>query len=233
MNAVKTILVFWIPVLAAMQGCPKFDLELQLETFAQPLVAPADAVCPDELIGTFVCRDEPSTDENAELDLLDIPDEIEEESFSSTQYLHVGRAGGKFPDGFLRFVSVGLPDDSKGAINSSSDVFFVKKVDSRFIAHLPVMKGKPVGVIEAWDEAQCRGYLLAEIRIVNDALELRYLNHELLKELIESKKIKTQKVEPTGRIITSDGKSLRQLIESYGDRMFDVECERYDRVKRR
>lgn len=86
--------------------------------------------------------------------------------------------------------------------------------------------------LEVWDEAECDGYLLAEIRIVENACELRNLNQELLKELIESQKITTQEVQPSGRVITSDSETVKKLIETYGDRMFEAQGNRFDRIQR-
>lgn len=230
MSAFKAVLVCSFSILATAQGCPKVDLNLQLEMFAHPLVSPTDAVYPPELIGTFVRRNKPSKDNDAE---LDVPDGFPEDTPPSTQFFHVGRAGGKLPNGFFRIVFVDVPDDSNSTIQTSSTIGFVKQIGSRFLVHTPIIRGEVIENLEVWNDEQCEGYLLAEIRMLKDGFELRNLNHELLEEMIESKKIKTQKLAPSDRIILADGESIKTFIESYGDKMFEVEGERFDRIQRR
>lgn len=226
MNVRNLFLACSLPILMAFQGCPTIDFDIQLEIFSHPLVAPNKSVVPNELVGSFIESQALLETEEIE-DIFDVPVETTE----STTIVHVGRAGGKFPKGFLRFVYVEVPMDSKGTISSSSEVFFVKKVGARFIAHLPIVQGKAVSPGESWDESKCDGYLLAEIRMLDDAFELRYFNLDLLDRLIKSKQIKIEIGEDKMRMITNSAESLTKLITKHGDQLFDDNPQKYTRIK--
>lgn len=229
MNTIKALLAFSIPLLVSVHGCPKFDIDLRLETFVHPLVAPGQSVAPDELIGSFRGRNELSFDTTIENDKL----EIASETFRATPFFHIGRAGGEFPQGFLRMISVEVPRDSSGTITSSSEVFFVKKIGARYIAHLPIMQGELLGSIESWDENQCDGYMLAELRLTEGSLELRAFNRELLDKLIESKTIAIETADGDAKLVTNTAESLTEIVIKYGDKLFDGDGDVFDRVTRR
>lgn len=228
-NVLKALLACSISVIATFQGCPKFnfDFDFRFEIFVSPLVPPSKCVAPDELIGSFVGRTQPSFDNTTEEDLF----EASSESFRTTPFFHVGRAGGKFPKGFLRLVSVDVPQDSSGTITSTSDVFFVKKIGKSYIAHLPIVKGETLGDSEAWDASKCDGYLLAELRLVNNSLEIRVLNRELLDKLIDAKTILLESGDSDVKLVTNTAKSLNEIFTKYGGELFKGDVDTFRQVK--
>ena len=159
-------------------------------------------------------------------------DELKEfESSPPTTFLHVGRAGEKFPDGFLRFHSVDVPSDSSEAISSYSDVFFVKQIGDHYMAHVPIVNGETLKSSTAWDSKKCTGYLLVELRVKEDSIELRYFDPTFLDQLTKEKKIQIDNSKPKSKLVTNTPESIEEILASNGDKLFSPEVEIYKRLK--
>ena len=205
-NVFQTCLILLIPLLASVDGCLDFEgIDFRISVFANPLVDPANGIMPDELIGSFIESD-------------------------NSFFLHVGSAGEGFPAGCLRLVSVSVPTDSKEAISYSSIVMFVEKVGEHLVAHLPLKNGDLIEDQESWQENEIEGYLLWKLKISENSLKVVMASPDMLDRLVKSEKLTLDTNDNNVKLITNSSESIKKLIETYSDKMFDEELMTFTRA---
>lgn len=217
------LLVKCIPLLLvviSMQGCPKFgfDFDLKFDYFRDPLVDPARAECPEELIGSYVGRDEST-----------FIGEFEKSKYAgrAVPYFHIGRAGNGYPNGCLRLMTVTVPKTSKGTLQSSSTIFFVKKVGSNYIMHLLDPFGDdgvehPRWDAAKWEAAKRGGYMFLAIRRTKTGIDMRMINLTLLDELIANGKLEVAPNDDSSvRLIVTPAAKVEALFVECDEKMFE------------
>ena len=207
-------------LLVTCSGCPdflaNFDLDLRFPVSAESLVDPKDAVAPGVLVGSYRGGVESHYDEDLKI------------THKYRENIHIGRAEVGFPDGFLKLLSVEVPIDSKGALTTSHIVFFVKEVDSRLIAHIPLEDGEISESIEKWDEAKCDGFYLVELKISENGLLWKTIDLDAFDKLNDAKVLNVE----NGHLIKNSRKELLEIIEAHGEKLFQLEIMRYRKAAR-
>ena len=135
----RLLTLFFALLLVTTAGC----LDLEFLTFSHPSVAPENAKIQSELFGSYVVTDPNSGSDKAldkEFEFLSAADA----SDPKTVFLHIGRAGKGFPEGFLHFVSVNLDLKGKMSVDSQQTCFASKSGDC-YILNLPLEKPKAAG----------------------------------------------------------------------------------------
>ena len=212
--------LFTYLLLVACSGCPdifpSFDLDIRFPVSAESLVDPKDAVVPAKLVGSYRGGVESRYDENFKI------------THKYRENIHIGRAGAGFPTGFLKMLSVEVPIDSKGALTTSHIVFFVKEVDSRLIAHIPLVDGEIFESIEKWNESKCDGFFLVELKSSENNLSWKMIDLDAFDELTEAKVLNVE----NGQLIKNSRKELLEIIEVHGRKLFQTEIIRYQKTAR-
>ena len=207
-------------LLVTCSGCPdifpSFDLDIRFPVSAESLVDPKDAVVPAKLVGSYRGGVESRYDENFKI------------THKYRENIHIGRAGAGFPAGFLKMLYVEVPIDSKGALTTSHIVFFVKEVDSRLIAHIPLVDGEISESIDKWDEAKCDGFFLVELKTTENELIWKMIDLGAFDELTEEKVLNVE----NRQLIKNSRKELLEIFEAHGKKLFQLEIMRYQKAAR-
>lgn len=165
-----------------------------------PLVNPAEAKAEASLYGVYRTED--------------CPDNI-------VHWVHVGPAGGDFPAGFVRIISVSQPKerqpkDAKTALDWTTYIGFVERVGKYHVLHLPLPR-KAKGDEEKrrswwdqkWDENEVGAYMVLRLSVGDDVVEMAVLDGEFVKDEIKAKKltgeVDEKRREHDGAVVAEDG----------------------------
>jgi hypothetical protein len=152
-------------------------------------------------------------------------------------YYHIGRAGGKLPEGFLRTITAS--HEKNGALSGPGKLFaFSSEIGkSRFI-NLPIVAGENFDKLEhsGWDAKLAEGYFLAKYEVQGDTLTVWGFDKNAKRQAIEAGKIKgtIEKTKDGGERIyfTDTSENIAALLASPdGEKLFAKEPLRYKRVK--
>jgi hypothetical protein len=165
-------LIFVALTLIPITGC-------QIPTFSNPLVDPADAEVPQEILGSYLLvQEQPATQ------VTELPFSLDDDPVtSSLEYQHIGIAGDDYPPGFVRIVRVDVPQNSTDKIEYSSLVGFSARIGDHFVLHIPVPRKLPIDETtyqNSWDPENFEGYLLAVITPTDSGLELQMLDTDFI-----------------------------------------------------
>lgn len=216
----------WIVALCALacSGCT-------IPVLKNPLVKPAEAKAVDTLCGVYRSDDCPT---------------------NFIHYVHVGPAGGDFPAGFVRIVSVMQPRDKTEVLEEPMTyIGFVEPIGKYHILHLPLsnaMKDKEkrrrTSWNGKWDENEVAGYLAMRLLIGDAGVEMAMLDGDVVKEQIRAKaltgEIEEKRSMVDGKVVVTDGPvmiteemgKLRDFFSRHIDgKLFEEPHWKFERVK--
>ncbi len=197
-------------------------------TTKNPLVDPSDAKAFPEFHGVY---------------------RTENKESSKVHYAHIGSAGDQYPEGFLKFLFVVHPSDSKSALQTGIHIGFVEKIGKEYLLHLPVSENnlldsqtKTWG--QKWDASKVESYLIVKLSLSPETLRMTLLDEEFIEEMIKTKKLagqitpeKTEKQNgknvtiPKSITITAGTEELRQFFkQQLNGKLFEKEV--YSKMKR-
>jgi len=181
-------------LLLLFSGC--LDLEFEFATFSNPSVAPSDAKVCTELFGSFIVEDSVEPEQEIRLDLLKIDSGV---AMRNLRFLHVGRAEGGFPTGFLHTVFVDSNSHGELTVDDSNGLSFASKLSDLYILNCPIMKpteGNELTDIDQgdkkikkWIPEDYEGYMLLIAKPTKAGFTLHLLNEEFLKSEIAAKRL--------------------------------------------
>ncbi len=190
-------------------GCIDFHFPF----FANPLVDPADATVQKELFGSFVVIDvEKDEDDPIELDpelLRELELDEEEEDEPSVTIWHIGRAGKRFPRGFMRVATVDSYPNGKMEVRDREhdSCLFAVKVKGVYVIHQPLSRDKDSLDLpddntsqnrnKKWSPADYQGYMIALMKPTMEGFELLDMNSDFLDAEIKAGRLKGKSVSRT------------------------------------
>lgn len=233
-------LAFFLLFIISVTGC-------QVATFSNPLVDPAEAKVPQEILGSYWM-----THGDQLAPLVEFESTPNDRASHSIEYQHIGIAGDDHPPGFVRIVRVDVPQNSFKKIESSSLVGFAARVGEHFVLHIPIPKKLPIDETTyqgSWKPENFQGYLLAVIKPTGAGLELHLVDSDFIVSEIEAGRLQgnytaahpVAEVDQSGRLIstqppelnvTADSKSLAAFFQRHlNGNLLEKTPTKYQRIR--
>lgn len=227
----------------------------EVPTFSNSLVDPADAEVPEDLLGSYRSISDEEGGSEEEGDELYKPDPLDEDDFQYVSFEHIGLAGDDFPPGFVRIVSVDIPDQPKGKIEHSSFVGFTAQMGENYVLHIPLPRNteqlsKADSLYEKkWNPENFDGYMLVFLKSTKAGFELWEIDSTFVISEIESGRLageyqsaarkqdkdETQEEDSRSPVfrVTADRDSLRRFFAEQVDRRLlkKAPLSTYERIK--
>ena len=211
-------------VLLTSVGCIELDIDLSLPFFTHPTVKPEKAVLHSELIGSYrVLSDDDVSNANS--------------------FVHIGRAGKKFPSGFLRTIFVDVSYKERLQLDDSNYVF-VHQIGEHYVLHYPVLKRvdedgndqfelgddrlDTITPVKGWKSSDYAGYVLLMLKPVEGGFDIAMMNTDFLKAEISAGRLKgqtsnkstTAEANSFGLVVKENGEELIEFIENNLDKLY-------------
>jgi hypothetical protein len=147
-------------------------------------------------------------------------------------YYHVGRLGGKAPEGVMRVVTVSHPNS--GELQEPHQLLaFRSDVGGHSHLNIASVTQEQLGSIrkEGWRAGLLDSYILLRYRVDGDALLVLGMNDAAKRKAIAGGKIKGVDKGREGVTFTDTTENLAQFVAATGDDLFSKDVVRLERVK--
>jgi hypothetical protein len=154
---------------------------------------------------------------------------------SGVEYVHVGRAGGKLPQGIMHSVSVTHNHD--GTLGQSGEwLVFSTNIDKNHYLNVVWPKDTDKGIAqlvkEGWKPNLVHGYCLVRYEVQGDALSIWIMDKNAQRRVIQAGKIKGT-VDKDSAMFTDTTENLAAMLAApeNADLFKKEPTDRYERVK--
>ena len=147
-------------------------------------------------------------------------------------YYHVGRLGGKAPEGVMRVVIVSHPNSCE-LQEPHQLLAFRSDVGGHSYLNIASVTPEQLASIlkEGWRAGLLDSYFLLRYRVDGDALLVWTMNNKAKRKAIEGGKIKGEIKDTTFIEFTDTTENLAQFVAATGDELFSKDVVRLERVK--
>lgn len=210
-----------LAVLVALSGCA-------IPEFEHSLIPPEEAKPAPKMFGMYRM-----VDEQGEIESI----------------VHVGKAGGNYPDGFVRIITIDQKKDPNEELGFESFVGFVAETEGGWILHLPLdhvdhaLLRDEKQSERKWKTSDVESYILLKIVPADEGLEMGITNSNYVAEQIEAGKLAgraVRKKDENGKEtadfesikVTAEPKELREFFKQHMDQgLFPEDMGKLERIE--
>ena len=148
-------------------------------------------------------------------------------------YYHVGRAGGKLPEGVMRVVGLTHSKDGKLRRPALEMLAFSTRIDDNSYLNVTILSSEQAASLSksGWRAGAVKVYWIIKYQLQGDTLVLQFMDRDAKRQAIEAGKIKGI-VEGHKAVITETTEGFRRFIAAGdGKDLFSKKVVKLERVE--